>query len=49
MQSTHIVHQCPYCELKFLYMTEVRDHVQLDHKEHADVVERADPHELPHG
>lgn len=42
------VHTCPYCELRFLYMTEVKDHVLHDHPEHAKVVESAEPHELPH-
>lgn len=46
MQSP-TVHQCPYCELKFLYLTEVKDHVQHDHKEHADVVSRIEAHEMP--
>lgn len=49
MQNTDIVHQCPYCELRFILMTEVRDHVLLDHPEHSEVVAHADPHELPHG
>lgn len=29
------IHQCPYCELKFLFATEVKDHVVADHPEHA--------------
>jgi hypothetical protein len=27
------VHQCPHCELKFMWATEVRDHVVVDHPE----------------
>ena len=41
------VHQCPYCELKFLYLNEVKDHVQSDHRDHADVVAAMDAHEIP--
>jgi hypothetical protein len=29
------IHQCPYCELKFLYATEIKSHVVADHPEHA--------------
>ena len=29
------IHQCPYCELKFLYATEIKGHVIADHPEHA--------------
>jgi hypothetical protein len=29
------VHQCPYCELKFLYASEIKSHVIADHREHA--------------
>lgn len=25
------VHQCPYCELRFLARTELEDHIALDH------------------
>ena len=46
MDSTDTVHTCPYCELRFLYMAEVKDHVLHDHKEHASVVD-VEPHELP--
>ena len=28
-------HQCPYCELRFLYVNEVKDHVVRDHPSHA--------------
>ena len=31
-------HSCPYCELRFLYHTEVVDHVRRDHPDHADSV-----------
>jgi len=40
-------HTCPYCDLRFLYATEVRDHVLHDHKEHADAFLYAETHELP--
>ena len=29
------MHHCPYCELKFQYVTEVRDHVCVDHTSHS--------------
>jgi hypothetical protein len=31
------IHQCPYCELKFLYATEIKAHVVADHHDHADM------------
>ena len=40
--------QCPYCDLKFSYHNEVKEHIMLDHREHADVVAGIEPHELPH-
>ena len=27
-------HQCPYCELRFRYAAEVKDHVIRDHPSH---------------
>lgn len=48
MKAHETIHTCPYCELRFLYMTEVKDHVLHDHPEFAKVVESAEPHELPH-
>jgi hypothetical protein len=42
--SVH-VHQCPFCELRFQYVTEVRDHVITDHPEHADAFLVTSPHE----
>lgn len=49
MQDQTSVHQCPYCELRFLYANEVRDHIKSDHRDHADVAETAEAHELPKG
>lgn len=43
--SVH-VHQCPFCELRFQYVNEVRDHVITDHPEHADAFVGMNPHEL---
>jgi hypothetical protein len=43
-----IVHQCPYCELRFGYHQEVKDHILADHPEHAAVVAGIEPRELPH-
>ena len=41
-------HHCPYCELRFAYANEVKDHVVHDHPEHADSFVFVEPHELPH-
>ena len=49
MSETGTVRQCPYCELRFTYHNEVKDHICRDHREHADVVLLIEPHELPHG
>ncbi len=40
-------HHCPYCELIFEYLNEVKDHVLHDHPEHASVVLRVEGHEFP--
>ena len=40
--------QCPYCELRFEYHGEIKDHIMRDHPERADVVRDIDPYELPH-
>jgi hypothetical protein len=40
-------HQCPYCDLRFTYHNEVKDHVMRDHRDRADVVAAIEPHELP--
>jgi len=42
------VHQCPYCELRFEYHNEVKDHIMRDHPDHADVVATVEMHEMPH-
>lgn len=42
--SMHI-HTCPYCELRFQFVTEVRDHVITDHPQHADSFVGIAPHE----
>jgi hypothetical protein len=47
------VHQCPYCELRFLYATEVKGHVIVDHPDHEHSYLRmttteAEPHLHPH-
>ena len=33
---TETSHQCPYCDLRFEYHNEVKDHVLHDHPERAD-------------
>jgi hypothetical protein len=48
MAERPIVHQCPYCELRFEYHQEVKDHILVDHPQHADVVAGIEPRELPH-
>ena len=48
MQSGNIVHQCPYCELRFSYMAEVKDHVVRDHPKHREAFEGVETPELPH-
>jgi hypothetical protein len=40
-------HQCPYCDLRFVYATEIRDHVLHDHKKHAGAFVNVEVHELP--
>ena len=41
------VHQCPYCDLRFTYHNEVKEHVLDDHPDRAEVVATIEPHELP--
>ncbi len=41
-------HQCPYCDLRFEYHNEIKDHILHDHPRHAGVVVSIEPHELPH-
>ena len=42
------VHQCPYCDLRFVYHNEVKDHVLRDHPGRAEVLAGVELHELPH-
>jgi hypothetical protein len=42
-------HTCPYCELRFGYHYEVKDHILRDHPEHPDFALTAEIYELPHG
>lgn len=41
------IHQCPFCELRFRAVNEVRDHIITDHPEHAAEFITSSPHELP--
>ena len=41
-------HTCPYCDLRFEYHEEVKDHVLRDHGDHAGVAASVEVHELPH-
>jgi uncharacterized C2H2 Zn-finger protein len=47
MRDEEHPHQCPYCDLRFRYAGEIRDHVLHDHKEHAEAFLFVEPHELP--
>jgi hypothetical protein len=38
-------HQCPYCELRFRFAGEVKDHVVRDHPSHRHSFETWDPRE----
>ena len=38
-------HQCPYCELRFRYAAEVKDHVIRDHPSHSRSFAAMDPRE----
>ena len=42
------VHQCPYCELRFAYHNEVKDHVVRDHPDRAEAFVSIELHQLPH-
>jgi hypothetical protein len=41
-------HQCPYCELRFAYHNEIKDHVLRDHPDRAEAFAAVELHELPH-
>ena len=41
------IHQCPYCELRFLLANEVKDHIIHDHPSHAEAYLFVEVHELP--
>jgi len=47
------IHQCPFCELRFENINEVRDHVVSDHPSHAPEFETSTvserPSEIPRG
>jgi hypothetical protein len=49
MTNEVVIHQCPYCDLRFEYHNEIKDHVLHDHPERSDVVATIEPRELPHG
>ncbi|MBA3287617.1 MAG: hypothetical protein H0U21_06290 [Acidimicrobiia bacterium] len=40
--------QCPYCELRFEYHNEVKDHILREHPDHPGIAAAADIHEMPH-
>ena len=39
--------QCPYCDLRFTYHNEIKDHIERDHPEHRSVVAGLEMHEIP--
>jgi hypothetical protein len=41
-------HQCPFCELRFEYHNEVKDHILHEHPQHAEVAITAEVVEIPH-
>jgi len=41
------IHQCPFCELRFENVNEVRDHVITDHPTHASEYASSSPSEHP--
>jgi len=45
-ESAIHVHQCPFCELRFPSVNEVRDHVVTDHPSHAASFLPTSPREL---
>jgi hypothetical protein len=47
MTELRHAHQCPFCELRFENVNEVRDHVINDHPSHAASFSRSTPHEVP--
>ena len=48
MTTNETIHTCPYCELRFLYMTEVKDHGVHDHPARAKAFAGTQTTELPH-
>lgn len=42
------VHTCPYCELRFNYANDLKDHIVHDHPEHAAAYLTVEIHEMPH-
>jgi hypothetical protein len=48
MSLTPETHMCPYCDLRFQYHNEVKDHIVRDHPDHAASVAGVEIHELPH-
>ena len=47
MEARETIHQCPYCELRFELMNEVKDHIVHDHPAHAAAYVDLEIHELP--
>jgi hypothetical protein len=41
-------HTCPFCELRFDYHNEIKDHILHDHRDHPAMVATVEIHEIPH-
>lgn len=44
-----VAHQCPFCELRFALMAEVKDHILHDHPKRAAGIENVRTPENPRG
>jgi len=47
MSNQPVIHQCPFCELKFSLANEVKDHIVHDHPQHAAAFVAVEIHEMP--
>jgi hypothetical protein len=45
--NTNEVHACPYCELRFNYANDLKDHIVHDHPAHAGAFLTVEIHEMP--
>ena len=47
-RMTYEPHTCPFCELRFDYHNEVKDHILHDHRDHPGMAATVEIHEMPH-